>query len=188
MLRHLPPSLARRALRLTLAGTVACGASGIAVGAFASSAQALDVVTCGGSEVTSFSPALTERPQSVLASTTTLYQPCVNVLRPLELRTGVASGTVGPTVRTCDDLLTARTGQRTVRWSTGTTSTFSFISTVTALRGGVLQVVQQGSITAGEFSGDTAVGVVLLTQSDLDACATTGVASLGGTVTLTIAL
>ncbi len=49
-------------------------------------------------------------------------------------------------------------------------------------------MTEVGSITDGEFRGKTAVSVIAVLQSDLAACSTTGVASVGGPVTITIAL
>lgn len=175
----------RRAAARMLAAT--CGVAG-ALALTAPSANALDLITCGGSEIATYSPPLSDTPQQVAVRTDALYQPCVNALDLLEFRTGVSSGSIGATTRTCSDLFTTRPGQRVIRWSTGRTSTYTFNTTVTTLAGGVLQSIHRGQITAGDFAGSTAVEVVVLAQTALAACATTGVPSLGGPITLTITL
>jgi hypothetical protein len=175
----------RRAAARILAAT--CGVVGALVFT-APSAHAVDLVTCTGSEISRYSPFLSNTPQLVETRIDALYQPCVNALNPLEFRTGVASGTIGARTRTCNDLFTTQPGERVIRWSTGRTSTYTFNTTVTMLAGGVLQSIHRGQITAGDFAGSTAVEVVVLAQTALDACATTGVPSVGGPITLTIAL
>lgn len=152
------------------------------------SADAVSLLTCGASQTATFSPSLKTTPQSVAVAVQTQYGPCVNAANLLELRTGTAHAAFPPATLSCDGLLVASPGQRTITWSTGGTSTFSFTAIGNTIAGGVLQVTQTGSITAGEFSGSTAVGVLLLAAGTLDACDTTGVSSLAGPGTLTIAL
>jgi len=176
--------------RTALAAALAAAAA-VAPAAFATpQASALDLVRCAaGSETTTYAPPLSDTPQTVTGTTTGTYAPCLVVSGlTISSRTGSYSGTIGPSTRTCSDLLTSRPGRRTVNWSTGTTSTFTFTSTVTNLGGGILQALQLGAITAGEFNGLPATGIVLLTASDLDACATTGVRELSGLVSLTIGI
>jgi hypothetical protein len=156
--------------------------------ASAPSASAVDLLTCGGSETASFSPAIRDAPQPVATEVRTVYQPCVNALRPLELRSGAASASVPATPRQCTDLLASGAGSRTIAWSTGTTSTFTFTSAANNVGGNVLEVIEQGTITAGEFRGSTAVSVIAIATRQLLACSTTGLSSLSGVATFTIAL
>lgn len=183
---------------MPLSSAARCGALTAAVVAAAAApaalatpqASALDVVRCAtGSETSAYAPPLTDTPQTVLSTTTGSYDTCLVVSGlTVSSRSGSYSGTVGPVERTCNDLLTRRPGQRTINWSTGRTSVFTFTTTVTNLGGGVLQSLQQGTITAGEFAGLPATGVALLSQLDLDACATTGVTEQRGLINLTIGL
>lgn len=179
-MRAIGRSLRAVALSVVLGGGLAAVA--------APSAGAASLLTCGASQTATFSPALKTTPQSVAVAVQSQYGPCVNAAHPLELRTGTASAAFPPATLSCDGLLVASPGQRTITWSTGATSTFTFTAVGNTIAGGVLQVTQTGTITAGEFSGSTAVGVLLLAAGALDACDTTGVSSLTGPGTLTIAL
>lgn len=178
-----PAAMRRRCVALGVALAATGGGAALA----APQAEAVDLLTCGGTVATSYSPPLTDTPQPVTTSTTTLYQPCVNVTNPLEFRTGISAATFGPSERSCQSLLRVLPGRQLIRWSTGGTSTFTFTTFITSSNG-ILQVTETGSITDGDFRGRTAVSVVAVLQTDLAACATTGVASVGGLATLTIAL
>lgn len=154
--------------------------------AIAPGAHAATVLTCGAAEVTSFSPGLTNTPQPTTTTTSSYYQPCVNVTNPLELRTGTGLSVSGPASRSCTSLLGSGSRTRTIHWSTGTTSTWSYVSTTNFLAGGAGQITQQGSITAGEFQGATAVGVIVDYSGALAQCDSSGLASFGGQGALTI--
>jgi hypothetical protein len=179
---------AKRRTRTTLGATLAVLVLATVSAAVAAPTAGAALVVCGGSEVATYSPGLTSTPAPTTVTTRTTYQPCVDALGLPLTRTAVASSTIGPVTRSCSDLLSPASGVRVIRWSTGSTSTFTFNATVATLAGGVIQILQQGSITDGDYRGSTAVGVVLIAQTDLDACTTTGVSSLGGPATLTIAL
>jgi hypothetical protein len=161
---------------------------GVLVTAAAPSAGATSLLACTASQTATFSPPLKTTLQSVAVAVQTTYGLCVNAQRPLEFRTGTASAEFPPATLGCDGLLVSTPGVRTITWSTGGTSTFSFTAIGNTILGGVLQVTQTGTITAGEFSGSTAVGVLLLAAGALDPCDTTGVSSLSGPGTFTIAL
>jgi hypothetical protein len=182
---------ARRPRRTAVVAALAVGAAALVPAALATpQASALDLVRCtAGWETVTFSPPLTTTPQLVTGTTTGTYDPCV-VVSGLSVtsRTSTHSGTTGPSTRTCNDLLTSRLGQRVIHWSTGATSTFTFTGTVNTVGGDVLQALMIGTITAGEFEGLPATAIVLLTASDLDACATTGVRALSGLSTITIGI
>jgi hypothetical protein len=87
----------------------------------------------------------------------------------------------------CTTLLTSVAGSRVIHWSTGTTSTFSYITTIDDVEGALFTATEVGSITAGEFAGHTALGTVTMTDGAFANCGTTGVPSTGGPVTLEIA-
>jgi hypothetical protein len=116
------------------------------------------------------------------------FGPCVNLNNPLELRTGTASGTSSPVTRSCTDLLNS--GGPTIRvihWSTGTTSTFSYFVNSSIIAGGAIEIVETGSITAGEFAGNTAIADYVIANPDLTACGGAGVSQFIGSGVFTIA-
>ena len=166
--------------------TLTVAAAGVLAAGVASPAHAATLLTCAGAQSVTYSPGLTNAPQPVALHVENTFQPCLNLTHPLELRTGTASTNLPAVSRTCSSVLEARPGTRVIHWSTGTTSTFTFIAEATSLAGGAVQVVQQGSITAGEFQGATAIGVVVLASTEFANCATTGVTSQGGAMTLTL--
>lgn len=159
-----------------------------ALSALAPSASATTLLTCPAAETAGYSPALTNTPQATTITSSSALGPCVNAAAPLELRTGTAGGTFGPLTRSCTDLLdSGGPVSRTIAWSTGTTSTFTYDVASSFIAGGAIQVVQDGTITAGEFSGKAAVSTITVASPGLAACSGAGVASFSGVGTLTIA-
>lgn len=168
---------------LLLAGAVAL----LAAAAMAPAAGAATALTCPGTETSTFSPPLTNTTKPTSISIGHSYGPCVNATNPLELRSGTASVTIPPVPLSCTSLLFSGPGSRVIHWSTGTTSTFSFTATMSFLAGGAIQVTEEGSITAGEFFGDTALSTVTVASSNFLACGGAGVSQFVGVVTMTIA-
>jgi hypothetical protein len=166
---------------LLLAGVVA-----LATVVAAPTAGATTLLTCPGSNTTTYTPGLTNTPTPVAVSTSSSFGPCVNAATLLELRTGSAVASLAPQERSCTDLLSPNQGTRTFSWSTGTTSTFTFDASSSYVAGGAIQIVLTGTITAGEFTGKSAVGTVTNANLDLTACDGSGITQANGLATFTI--
>ncbi len=106
---NVPPRASTRRRCVVLGVAVAAAGAGAAFAA--PQAHAVDLLTCGGTVVTGYSPPLRDVPQPVTTSTRTLYQPCVNVNDLLEFRTGISEATFGPSVRSCSSRLAASPGR-----------------------------------------------------------------------------
>lgn len=180
MLR-VPFSLGRTTLLLALA------AAALVAPLAASSAGATTLLTCPGSQSATFSPALTNTPVLSSIAVSGSFGPCVNAADPLELRTGTITADVPAAERSCTSLLQTTPGYRSISWSTGTTSRFDYTASASFVAGGAIQVVQDGTITSGEFAGKSAIGTVTLLSPGLLACSGAGVSQFGGPATLTIA-
>ena len=160
----------------------------LGTGGFAEQASAQSVV-CAGTETATYNPPLTNTQQEEQVTATTSYSPCV-VLGV----SGISSGTAysNPPIRdlSCTALLGGGPSIRIINWSNGLSSTLSYTSNVNSVNG-LLVVTMTGNISAGLFKGQSAVGVVTvnnLSQADfLTACSGSGVVSLSGPSTLTIA-
>ena len=145
-------------------------------------------VVCEGTESASYSPPLTNTPQTVQITSTTSYNPCL-----VTGVSGITSGTVAAQfVRdnfSCQALLNGGPGKGIINWSNAQSSTFSFTATNVG-ENGLLVATLVGNISAGLFQGQTAIGVITLTnlsEADfLTACSGSGVPALSGTSTLTI--
>ncbi|HEU5473806.1 MAG TPA: hypothetical protein VFV67_24440 [Actinophytocola sp.] len=79
----------------------------------------------------------------------------------------------------------AFSGTSVISWNNGNTSTFSFNDTVTNI-GGNIVATRTGTITAGQFQGDTAVRVMTFPAINPLDCLTTGLTSQFGVVVLTL--
>jgi hypothetical protein len=179
------PSRRPRLRALVLAATAT--AAFAVFGAAAPGAQAVTLFTCGGSSVTSFSPNLTNTAQTVTFSSRWVLGPCLNVLHPLELRSG--STTAVPHAvpgASCTTLDQGSSGTKTINWSTGGSSTFSYNQTASSVAGVGRVIVQQGTITSGDFNGDAILTEEVLASGEFLNCGTTGVSGSDGAVEVTI--
>jgi hypothetical protein len=155
--------LRSRPVRLFSAACLLVGAllTAAPAGAATSSSSGLLDVTCTppSSAVSSYSPPLTNTPQTSQSSISYQLGPCVSLSEP-----GITSGTATvvnqPRQRSCLDLLAGGSMTIGITWNTGQTSTVSANFNTTVV-GALLQVVITGTVTSGQFQGDT----VLLTQT-----------------------
>lgn len=147
-------------------------------------AAAVGQMTCTGQENTTFSPGLTNTPQTVTI-TVNNSENCLSLTNG-GFRTGTATSTRTIPGISCLTLLAGgNPDEMTYHWSNGLQSTFGFTPTVNFV-GGSPVVTQTGSITAGEFNGAVAIGTVTLV-ADLTKCSTPGgVTSASGAHTLNI--
>jgi hypothetical protein len=171
----------RRIVILACSGILGLGVlAATAAQAPGAHAQVTDV-TCVGTDSSVISPGLLFTPQTVTITTTKIYALCVST--DLTLISGI-SVTTGTAVRSCDLTTFDHPGVAVISWNNGQTSTFTYNAMAT-FPAGESVVTFTGAITAGEFTGDTAVVVSTGAAIDPGAClAPPGVTSLSGTLTL----
>jgi hypothetical protein len=142
-------------------------------------------LTCTESESVTYSPGLlnTRRPVDVTVDNV-LW--CASLTNP-----AVTGGRVRATVhgldRSCTDLAAAGSGSYTITWNTGDTSRISYDRSANYVLG-TLVIVENGTVTAGRFTGDSTTHVVELPSLDLLAClAEPGLTTASGTGTYVFA-
>jgi hypothetical protein len=137
---------------------------------------ALVDVTCAGTETVAYQPGVLLTPQTVQVDVSGVLAPCTSS------DSSIASGTYAQhivAVVSCATLLGPRTATRLLRWSNGHTSAFLYNAAVNNL-GGQTTVTFTGTITGGEFQGDTAVEQVAFVTPNVAQClAPPGLAGLG---------
>jgi hypothetical protein len=132
---------------------------------------------CTETDSTTYSPGLTdtEQPETVTVDD---VQTCTSSDRTL---TGGVLATTVHATRSCDDLLVSSSGQYTISWNNGNTSTISYSRSSTYVDG-TLVIDESGSVTECEFAGDSSTHVVVFANVDLTACLSDpGLQSLSGT-------
>lgn len=149
-----PPTTRARLRRMitVVLGSALAAAVAVAPG---SPAHAASTTTCTGTSHVVFSPGLTFTPQTVNVDETDALTSCTSTDPTL------TSGSVGPfnfdvPNASCNDVLPPGAGGLLITWNNGQTSTaaLTYVLTVT---GGIVQQTGTGTITAGEFTGATAV-------------------------------
>ncbi len=169
--------------RLRAAGCVAAMLGALACSA-AAAAPAGATTLCTGQQNETFAPGLTNTTQTTTFTATRTLSTCLSLADPT-ITSGSASTTINAPFN-CQSVLANGSSTSTIHWSNGQTSTFSFTYTATTVNG-TDQTQETGTITAGEFTGRSAIGLVTVPALDPLACATsTGVTSLTGLFTLTI--
>jgi hypothetical protein len=172
----------RRLIMFACAGIVGLGAmAGFAV--TPAHAAGLTDVTCAGTESGVISPGLLLTPRTVTVTSTKIFSPCVST--DPSLTAGLSSSTVTG-IRSCLNLDSAHSGVAELVWNNGQASTFAYNATASNPAGQAV-VTFTGTITFGEFTGDTAVMVITSATLNVLAClAPPGVTSTSGIVTLDI--
>ncbi len=126
-------------------------------------------LTCTETESVSYSPGLltTRRPVDVsvhnVLSCTSLTDPAVT--------RGHVQAAIRGLGRSCTDLAASGSGSYTITWNTGDTSTISYNRSANYVLG-TLVIVENGTVTAGKFTGDSTTHVVELLTLNLLACLT----------------
>ena len=162
------------------AGAVALTTGTLLVAAPGAGAAGVDL-SCPGQQATSYDPGVTLTPRTVHITTDGVLGPCASS-DPTLLSGSYHDDVTG----TVDCTFGSVHGIRTIAWNNGRTSTVSFATTLDAKPDGETVVVEQGTVTAGEFTGDATLSTITLAQTALAACATpTGVTSTAGPVTTT---
>jgi hypothetical protein len=124
-------------------------------------------LTCAESETVSYSPGLlsTRRPVDVsvhnVLSCTSLVDPAVTG--------GLVRATIPDLDRSCTDLAASGSGSYTIAWNTGESSTIGYSRSANYVLG-TLVIVENGTVTAGKFVGDSVTHVVELLNINLLAC------------------
>jgi hypothetical protein len=151
----------------------------------ASPAHALLDQTCVVNEVITWSPPISDTPQSV---TFTVHGQLIDCTSS-SASTGSYFETGTASSATCTSLLGSGSGTRVFNWTNTAIapSTFAYNRTTTRVENN-LQVVAVGSIVAGTFTPAPAKSVGTAPQPDPTACATTGVAQQTAVGLLTIGL
>jgi hypothetical protein len=111
-------------------------------------------IACTGTQVSTFSPALTSTVQNVTTTQNTALSNCLGLSQQ-----GITAGLVttsGSSAMACKTLLQSQAVTFNVTWNTGQTSTISG-STIYALAGPALVGTFNGTIQSGAFAGDTVV-------------------------------
>ncbi len=85
------------------------------------------------------------------------------------LTRGHVQATIHGLDRSCTDLLASGSGSCTITWNTGETSAISYHRSANYVLG-TLVIVESGTVTAGEFTGNSVAHVVELLNLDLLAC------------------
>lgn len=140
---------------------------------------------CVLNEVVTYSPPLTDTPQTVTFSVSGQLYNCTSSSAP----TGSYAETGNAPNATCTSVLAAGSGTRVFKWTNTAIapSTFSYNRTANRV-GGNIQVVAVGSISSGTFTPDPAKSVGVGAQPDPSACSTTGVSQLTASGSLTIGI
>ncbi|ROO87797.1 hypothetical protein EDD29_5439 [Actinocorallia herbida] len=124
----------------------------------ASAAHAASSTTCTGTSHVVYSPGLTLTPQNVTATETDTITSCISTDPTI---TGVITG--GPYSypvpgASCNAVqLNPAGGTLVVAWNNGRTSTLTGLIGTLTNTAGILQNTAVGTVTAGEFTGATAV-------------------------------
>lgn len=140
---------------------------------------------CALNEVVTYSPPLTDTPQTVTFSVSGQLYNCTSSSAP----TGSYAETGTVPNATCTSVLSAGSGTRVFKWTNTAIapSTFSYNRTANRI-GGNIQVVAVGSISSGTFTPDPAKSVGVGPQPNPIACGTTGVSQLTAAGSLTIGI
>ena len=155
-----------------------------AVSVSASSAHAASSTTCTGSSAISYSPGLTNTPQTVNYSETDTYSSCTST--DTSLTAGSSSTNITLSGASCNGGGVFPSSSYTISWNNSQSSTMTMTFTDVII-GGTEQVTGVGTVTSGEFTGG-AVTIVWLypVLNPLQCMTSQGVTSQSGTVALQI--
>lgn len=164
----------------------------LSLGFMSSRAQAVNVVTCTGSETDTYHPGIGLATQAVNVSFATTFEPNSCVAADASGITSVfipPGGYVAP--RSCLELISFNPvgGSETLYWNNGDSSVFSWSATDVQhenLLGSQIYTIA-ARITSGRYQGRQMIAVVMLVKPNLLQClSATGVTSVSGPTVLTI--
>jgi hypothetical protein len=107
------------------------------------------------SSTVTFSPPVTQTPQTVDVTSTNLFGPCTSTSVPA-ITSGTFSGTFQVPNRSCLTLAGSGTSTSTITWNTGQTSTLA-LNFNTTIVGAVYTSILTGAVTSGLFAGDNVI-------------------------------
>ncbi|MEV7013561.1 hypothetical protein [Streptosporangium sp. NPDC051022] len=172
---HVPPRRRRRLPAALLAPLATLAAVLIP----APAAHAAASVTCTGTSHATYSPGLTLTPRNVSSTETSTLSSCTSTDPTLTSGSWFLSATIPGA--SCNDVEVSPDGPLTVTWNNGNTSTAS-LTYVLTITGGILQTVGTGTITAGQFTGATAVFTWVYAVNPLNCLASGGLTIQDGTL------
>lgn len=165
----------KRAL-FSLIGVVGLGVSSalLATPAHAS----IDTITCSGWTYTTYSPGMTNTPKS----TTVVDDGELNVIGPhsptgscLAIGSGASAGHRNVTAQLdlgCTQFI-VETGVETIDWNDGQSTSFTFSANVTRGLSNTV-ILETGTVTSGEFTGDNVVETFTAPNTAFADCASPG--------------
>lgn len=148
----------------------------------------VELMTCTGTNSTTFSPPLTNTTQTTDVSLEAKYGTpnglCIDANNTIT--SGYfANNVTGPT--SCNTLGLAASETRVISWNNGSAGTSTIDYTRQIVRGlATTQVILTGTVTDGVFDGATVVNTGTFANTDLLGCLTTGISSQEYLTTLTI--
>ncbi|MGW6413417.1 hypothetical protein ACWF95_41255 [Streptomyces vinaceus] len=149
-----------------------------------SSAAPGDLTCLGGTSEITFSPGLTNTPQMVTINSVNKFPHCSS--SDPSITSAEIPASERTVLRSCTDLLNSGTGDLSLAYNTGETTTYSSTFSSNYLLG-TLTVLDSGPVTAGKFSGGNAVGAAEYLHVNLLQCGTAqGITKLTGTYTVLI--
>jgi hypothetical protein len=150
----------------------------------AASAALGDSVLCAGTNADTFTPGITDQPQLVQAQWHDTYSGCVSSDKTLTAGSDAASA---QETISCLTLPTISPFVLVVTWDNGQSSTITLTLNPDINAAGQTVNTGVGTVTAGEFTGDTATAQFVDAQLNPAQCLTQqGVTSQSGTSTLQI--
>ncbi|WP_368565231.1 hypothetical protein [Pseudoxanthomonas sp. UTMC 1351] len=164
----------------------------LSLGLTPTNAQAVDVVTCVGSETDTYNPGIRLTSQAVNVSFASTFEPNSCIAADGSGITSVfipPGGYVAP--RSCLELISFNPvgGSETLYWNNGDSSVFSWKATDVQhenLLGSQIYTIA-ASITSGRYQGRQMISVVTLVKPDILQCLSgIGVTSVSGPTVLTI--
>jgi hypothetical protein len=141
-------------------------------------------LSCTGSSSLLYSPALTFSPKSITATDQGTLNSCLASTNP-----AISSGsyTSSGSGRLACVFSSHLRRSATYHWKNGSSSTVSYLSSITTNRAGISVITDTGTVTAGPFIGDSAVQTNTFTPAGLPACPTsTGTSIPGNSLALTL--
>jgi hypothetical protein len=152
------------------------------VSARSSAANLIDI-NCSGAVDQTWTPGLKLLPQLVTYSNTTKYTSCTS--SDPDITAGGVSFT-GTFTNSCLANLGA-TGEFTIEWSDGATSTLNLQGAGINVVGNAQIFTAAGTVTSGRFTGDQAIMVNTYVVTQLAACLTpNGLTQLSGSTSLVL--
>ncbi|MEV0175776.1 hypothetical protein AB0I00_32265 [Streptomyces sp. NPDC050803] len=151
----------------------------------ASAADPVDISCPVGSQVGTYAPGLTYEPRQVSFTASGNVSGCVDLSG-----NGIAGASFTASGSGTASCLAGGVSNRTTyHWSNGQTSTVAGTAAINVKPNGVTVLVLTGTVESGLFTGATVVQTKVLLNTDLTACLTPeGLTSVGGPITLTVAL